>query len=363
MHKNSLVPYFLAWIPMAILVGVLLVNRGHGAAAIPLSLLFDLPMAAIGASSRFMCRALPLRRHRLQVVLSATLGAAITLSGLWTLAFLLFRRLAGDITPQWRETALLLFLLGVAAFVFSLFYHYLALTAEHLREAEQKAAQALVLSRDAQLRAMRTQMNPHFLFNSLNSVTALVGSDPAAARDMIVRLASFFRATVAAGKRERIPLSGEMELIRNYLEIEKVRFGGRLEVRVDLEDRILAMAWPPLLLLPLVENAIKYGLSSTPDPVGLELTGTLEADRLVFCVVNRFDPAGRPRGGTGTGLLATRERIRLFFGEQAKLTVASFAPEAVAPQDTPGDLQKTGNPALSEFRVTLHLPLEVSHEP
>ncbi|MBU1242143.1 histidine kinase [Myxococcota bacterium] len=337
--SRNLVPYYLAWIPMAVMVTMLLLNRGNGPAfSIIVSLLFCLPMAAVGAGARFMCRALPLKRQRMAIVLSSVLVSGLVFSGIWAGVFMLVLRLSRMRSPaQIDALALALFLLGVAAFIFTLLYHYLVEAAEQVRRAQHSEDEARVQLGMAQLRALRAQVNPHFLFNSLNSVAALIGSDPAAAREMVVRLATFFRATIAAGRQESIPLVDELALLRNYLEIEKVRFDQRLVVEEEIDPALLNLQWPPLLLQPLAENAVKYGVSSSAEPVRITLTGMLEPEYAVLSFHNGFDRAGLPAPGTGTGLAATRERFERFFGEGAAMTVEA---------------------ADGEFRVTLRVHRE-----
>ncbi len=321
--NRNLIPYYLGWIPMAVMVTMLLLKRGNGPAfSIIVSLLFCLPMAAVGAGARFMCRALPLKRQRMTIVLSSVLVSGVVFSGLWTGLFMLVLRVTRLRTQaQINAGALELFLLGVAAFIFTLLYHYLVEAAEQVRRAQHSEDEARVQLELAQLRALRAQVNPHFLFNSLNSVAALIGSEPAAAREMVVRLATFFRATIAAGRQESIPLAEELALLRNYLGIEKVRFDQRLVVEEQVDPALLDLPWPPLLLQPLAENAVKYGVSSSAEPVRITLTGTLEPEYAVLCFHNGFDRDGLPAPGTGTGLSATRERFERFFGERASMTV------------------------------------------
>ena len=320
---RNLVPYYLAWLPMTAMVTMLLLNRGNGLLfSVVVAVMFSVPMALIGAGARYMCRALPIRRQRLAIVLSAILAAGVIFSGSWTAAFVLVVRAAGlRSAEQTGASATLLFLLGISGFIFTLLYHYLVQAVEQVRAAQRSADEARVAAGEAQLRALRAQVNPHFLFNSLNSVAAQIGAEPAAAREMVVRLATFFRATIAAGRQESIPLADELALLRNYLEIEKVRFDERLVVDEQVDPVLLTLPWPPLLLQPLAENAVKYGVSSSAAPVRVTLTGTLEKEYAVLSFHNNFDAAGRPPGGTGTGLAATRERFERFFGARAVMSV------------------------------------------
>lgn len=361
---RNLLPYYLAWIPTTALVAWWLSGGGRGAEfGVTAGLLFGLPLAAVGAGLRFMCRALPLRRHRIQNTLIAVLVAATTAAGLWTALFALVVGLARPL-PAGRTDGLAfpLFSVGLAALVFALLYHYLVEAAEQVGRARRAEDEARVQAGEARLRALSAQVNPHFLYNGLNSVSALIGAQPAAAREMVARLAEFFRATTAAGRRESIPLSDELALVRGYLAIEQVRFGERLRVTERVDEELLATLWPPLLLQPLVENAVKYGVSGSIAPVTLELNGTLEADYAVLRLRNGFDPEGRPAPGTGTGLLATRERLERFFGARAVMTVEAAAVEAGAVEAATVEACAVEATAVEAgagtFTVTMRVPRE-----
>jgi hypothetical protein len=361
---HNLLPYYAAWIPMTALVGWWLSGGGRGAGfGVTAGLLFGLPLAAVGAGLRFMCRALPLRRHRILNTLTAVVGASAAFAGLWTALFALVMGLARPL-PADRVAGLAtsLFLVGTVALIFSLLYHYLVEAAEQVGRARRAEDEARVQAGEARLRALSAQVNPHFLYNGLNSVAALIGAEPAAAREMVTRLAMFFRGTTAAGRLESIPLSEELELVRGYLAIEQVRFGARLVVMERVDEALLSTRWPPLFLQPLVENAVKYGVSGSMEPVTLELEGALEDDYALLRLRNGFDRDGLPAPGTGTGLSATGERLERFFGPRAVLTVeaAVGTPGAVtagavtAGAVTPGAVTA----GVGTFTVTLRVPRE-----
>jgi len=133
------------------------------------------------------------------------------------------------------------------------------------REALNREMQALVIARDAELKALKAQINPHFLFNSLNSISALAGIDAVRAREMCVGLSDFLRNSLRMGEREVVPLSEELALADSYLGVEQVRFGARLRVEQAMEPGCETCLVPPLLLQPLVENAVKHGIASMVD--------------------------------------------------------------------------------------------------
>ncbi|HYE27964.1 MAG TPA: histidine kinase [Allosphingosinicella sp.] len=220
---------------------------------------------------------------------------------------------------------------------------YIAISsATRLRAAERRAAGAERDAQAAQLRALRYQVNPHFLFNTLNSLSSLVmARREEEAEAMIVNLSTFFRSSLTLDPGEDIPLAQEIEFQQLYLDIEKLRFPRRLEVRVEVPAELCGARVPPLLLQPLVENAIKHGVARTGEPVLLTLAAREEDSRLVLVVENDRGPA-EPVGcgpGTGVGLANVRERLAARFGGEASCEA--------------GPLSGGG------WRVTLTMPLEL----
>lgn len=193
----------------------------------------------------------------------------------------------------------------------------LALLASRLEDQEQlnkREAQMLQLSKDAELAQLRQQMQPHFLFNSLNSINALVGSQPQKAREMVLQLSEFLRGTIRKDSQSWITLKEELGYLKMYLDIERVRFGHRLLVDFQVDDGSDAVKLPQLLIQPLVENAIKHGLYGVTGEVKIEVTGKQEGNYFVLDVKNPFDPESTPAEGTGFGLRSVERRLFLLFG-------------------------------------------------
>ena len=191
------------------------------------------------------------------------------------------------------------------------------------RELENKGRreETLALARDAELFKLRQQLQPHFLFNSLNSVNALVASRPEEARKMIEQLSAFLRATINTKDNQLVPLTEEMEQIGRYLQIEKFRFGHRLETLMHTDETCVNAVIPPLLLQPLVENAIKFGLYDTIGPVSILLQANCSDGYLNITITNPFDPeTSHANKGTGFGLNGLQRRLYLIFGRSDLLT-------------------------------------------
>ncbi|WP_237073484.1 sensor histidine kinase [Mucilaginibacter mali] len=182
------------------------------------------------------------------------------------------------------------------------------------KENEKRKGEAEKLAREAELYNLRQQLQPHFLFNSLNSINALIGFKPDEARKMIHQLSDFLRGTLKKDDQQMVPLTEELAHLQLYLDIEKVRFGHRLVTEISCDKVCGTALLPALLLQPIVENAIKFGLYDTTDEVTISIRGEVEDNYLVIMVQNPYDAkTTRPRTGTGFGLRGVQRRLYLLF--------------------------------------------------
>jgi LytS/YehU family sensor histidine kinase len=187
-------------------------------------------------------------------------------------------------------------------------------TQQEQKENERRKADAERLARDAELYNLRQQLQPHFLFNSLNSISALIGKRPDEARTMIYQLSDFLRGTLRKGENEFVTLDEEVQHLQLYLDIEKVRFGHRLNTAIKQEEGCPGLLLPAMLLQPLVENAIKFGLYDTTGSVTITIEAACEQNYLKLIISNPFDKTTvRPQSGTGFGLGSIKRRLYLLF--------------------------------------------------
>ena len=184
---------------------------------------------------------------------------------------------------------------------------------EEQSETHERLSAAKNLAKEAELNKLRHQLQPHFLFNSLNSVFALTMVNPKEAGVMITKLASFLRGTLKRDDELWVSVEEEMEYIQLYLDIEKVRFSHRLNIEVNVADDTLNLCLPGTLLQPIVENAIKFGLYNTSAGITIKVDVTVDRNILEFRVQNPFDPEMKAAGGTGFGLTAIKRRLYLLF--------------------------------------------------
>lgn len=187
---------------------------------------------------------------------------------------------------------------------------------KQLMEQEMRGARAEEterIARDAELFKLRHQLQPHFLFNSLNSINALIRTKPEEARKMVQHLSEFLRGTLKQEEKSFISLGDEIAYLELYLTIEKVRFGHRLQTTIELTEEAAVVRIPPLLLQPLMENAIKFGLYGTTEKVMIHLQAFLEEGALLLAISNPMDEEAKSSAGTGFGLKSIARRLFLIY--------------------------------------------------
>jgi hypothetical protein len=328
--KRALALYLCSWSMVGLMLAAVLAVQGKFEGSVALAVI--LPPAMLYGfmclSSWYLCEAFPLQQTDPAKLLPLFALAAFTTSSLWVLvsngwAFLL-DRLGVLPSLQNRFSAETPLLLGVGSVLFFLVaaIHYVVIAYRNAGETERKALYLTILARDAELKALRSQVDPHFLFNSLNSVSALTSTDPVQARAMILKLADFLRMTLNAGSRRLITIDEEIALVQNFLEIERVRFGSRLEMEFTIEGNTCRCAIAPLLLQPLVENAVNHGIAHLVDGGTIRIWSSRHGDQLIIGVENPVDaehPAGK---GNGLGLENVRQRLYMLHGNNARLDAA-----------------------------------------
>ena len=214
-----------------------------------------------------------------------------------------------------------LLIIGLMAMVSVVWY-----TQQDQKETEKRKTEAEKLARDAELYNLRQQLQPHFLFNSLNSITALIGGRPEEARKMIHQLSDFLRGTLKKEDQQPVSLIDELEHLQLYLDIEKVRFGHRLSTEISYSEICKSKLLPPMLLQPIVENAIKFGLYDTTGVVTISIFAECVENELHVTVQNPYDPdTTRTKHGTGFGLSGVKRRLHLLFGRIDLLETTSYS--------------------------------------
>ena len=343
--KNQHRIYRVAALPIAaVLAFVLHTPRGltwlqAGILGFGLAMIGEL----ISLPAWYSCRIAPIQRTLIWRLLATHLVAAQILSLLWLGAGILLARALSfvpalqGIEARFAERTAIVYGAGCVFYLLAVSFHYVSLAQEATHEVEARAMQTSIQARDAELKALKAQINPHFLFNSLNSISALTSIDPVRARDMCVLLGDFLRLTLGLGEKTSVRLSEELELLQKYMAIEKVRFGARLTMHEEIQEESKACLLPPLLLQPLVENAVKHGIAGLPEGGDVRLAVQRQNGRLAILVENSWDPEAPPRRSGGLGLKNVQQRLEARYGKDANLRV-----------NTEGE----------RFQVTLSIPAE-----
>lgn len=327
-QPRRLLWYVLAWIIPGILLAWTLI--AIHSVAVSSALFFALPAVHlygfILTSSYYVCRSLPIRqRNALRVV--AVFGSASVLSALlWVMLCVFWSTIIGD--AAWhsgsvlidRQLTILLFIAALLLYLVSLLAHDVFIAFENIRSAERQQVASQLLARDAELQMLRSQINPHFLFNSLNSISALTSINAAAARDMAIELGSFYRKTLAISTRQQIAFGEEMELCKHFLAIEKIRFGEKLQVDWVIDPATLTAQVPAMFMQPLIENAIKHGICNLSAGGVVQIKSAVENTWLHIAVSNPVDPESPGAIGTATGLKNFKARIHSLYQEKARIS-------------------------------------------
>jgi two-component system, LytTR family, sensor histidine kinase AlgZ len=330
---RSLALYLGAWLPIGLLLAGAFawVQPGGWGESLAVVLPLVLVYAFQCLSAWWVARSVPLP----ETSLGRAFGTALVASGVASLAWLALGYawtvlLAnypafGLAHTRYRAAIAFFFVVGALLYALAILAQALFVSYERSRSAERRALELQVLARDAELRSLKAQLDPHFLFNSLNSVSALVGSDPGAARRMCLLLAGFFRKSLGLGTREAISLSEELYLAETYLAIEEVRFGRRLQVAIEVAEDTLTLAVPPLVLQPLVENAVHHGIAQLIDGGTVRVGASRFGNRLALTVQNPWDAETPGPAGTGLGLANVRARVAALFGGEGAVEVERTA--------------------------------------
>jgi len=325
------VVFRLMWLPMG---GVLffLLNSTGGMKALDAAVI-AYPVCIFGqftlVAAKYSCKFSPIERTNAARLISMHLLGSQVIALLWfslakTLVYTIsFGPQLQGLDERFSGRGLIVYVTGIAFYWLAVLYYYVVFARENAMKAEARVLETTMLARDAELKALKAQLNPHFLFNSLNSISALTSIDPSRARDMCVLLGDFLRTTLRVGEHPVIPFSEELGLIERFLSIEKVRFGARLKTEESIEEEAKKCLVPPLLLQPLIENAVARGIANLPDGGTVRIEARSTNGRMFITIENTFDPDAPLRKGTGMGLRNVRERLEARYGKEASLRVTN----------------------------------------
>jgi len=319
-HWRRFLLYLAGWVEFGILLAVIApasgrVTRLEAASVIVPTMLV---LGFVCLVPWYLCRSIPLRAVAWKSLVQHHLPGTVVATAL---VMFVGRLIAASLTSIWpgldnlfsKATPPLTIFVALT-YMLSTALHYAFLEIESSRRAES-------LAREAQLKALKAQINPHFLFNSLNSISALTSIDAARAREMCIGLADFLRASLRLGERDTVPFSEELALTNMYLSVEQARFGDRLRLVRDIDPACNPCEVPALLIQPLVENAVKHGIAMMAEGGEISISGHRDHDWLRFSVSNPFDPDAPVQARNGIGLRNVRARLEARYGSAAKMQI------------------------------------------
>ncbi len=328
-NKNYILAYIVIWFTI-FLLQTFIVNFFYGVdSVISLadSAVFNVIFALIGLNLwyviRFNLKETPnifdlLFNHLIVAVLA--IAGWITIS-YFTLIYIFpdadsYRDFLNESLP-WRVIT------GIFYYLLFVMYYYVMLYYEDLQEKLKVEAELKNLVNEAELTALRSQINPHFLFNSLNSISSLTITNPDKAQEMVIKLSDFLRYTLSHDKDEKASLKEEFSNLSRYLEIEKIRFGHRLNFVTNIPEDCDKFLIPNMILQPLIENAIKHGVYNSTEEVLVELTCKYDNDNIIIEIFNEYDPDSFNKKGSGIGLKNIRKRLQIIYKRRDLLEISA----------------------------------------
>ena len=339
-NPKSILLYLLFVIALATLYINLITIESKSSFTITLvdAIVFNFLIAALGLSFWYSSVYLSIEHNQITKVILTHFGGAILISIVWlALGYFAVVSIIND-TDMFGDffikTIKSRFIIGILYYFLLTAFYYIVIYYSGFQERAVKETELKNLVTEAELRSLKFQINPHFIFNSLNSMSALTEIDPKKAKQMIIKLADFLRFTLANNDRQKNSLNEELKNIKLYLDIEKIRFEDKFDYVEELHEECGKTEIPSMILQPLFENAIKHAVYETLDTVTIKLTCSKQDDFLKISLCNNFEGESHKKGA-GVGLKNIKDRLSLIYQqdnlmeikkENGKFTVNIFIP-------------------------------------
>lgn len=316
--------YFLIW--TAIITGITLLKWLAYNEELTLALVeavaLPFSFAIVGLPIWYVIKASTLENNNAFKVVFYHFVAASILIFIWLYLGMVLIKLMHPNASQWMQENLAanifggyMLYLGYVVFFYAVTYY------QGFKEKLRNEGNLKMLVKEAELHALKSQINPHFLFNSLNSISSLTMTDPGKAQEMVINLSSLMRYSLKHDQIDKVPFSEELQNNKLYLQIEKVRFGNKLNAVFNIDENCLDAKIPNMILQPLYENAIKYGVYEATEPVDIITHSTCTNDVLEITISNNYDPKVISKKGEGIGLRNIRDRLQIIYGNPMLMKV------------------------------------------
>ena len=325
-NKYNIVAYFSVWLLIALIQWFTLyffLNLEIYDAMVD-SFVFNSFYSIIGLSFWYMSRYLSFENLTISRLLVNHFAAAIVTTGIWIggsyLILIKMLETKGLYLIFLPTSLIWRFFIGIMYYTIITILNYVIIFYSDLKEKQIREAKLNSLVKDAELKTLKYQINPHFIFNSLNSISSLTISSPAKAQEMTIKLSEFMRRTFKRNETQTIKFSEELNSVKIYLDIEKIRFEDNFEYVTDFNSDLCDLEVPAMILQPVFENAIKHSVYESTEKVIIKLTCEETEEYYKIIVSNNFDPEAVPRKGEGIGLKNIQKRMELIYKQDNLLT-------------------------------------------
>lgn len=313
------------------------------------SLTANLVAALLGLSLWFSLRyGMGEEQHSMAGLLLIHLVSALVLLGIWIgITYLILQILYPSQAAYiqfFRESTTYRLVGGLFLYSILVLFYYIMIYYEDIKDKSENENRLNILVKEAEIENLKTQINPHFLFNSLNSVSALTMANPEKAQEMVIMLSELLRYSVNGTKHRFVKIQEEVETMQKYIDIEKIRFGEKLQVDMQMEDECLDFYLPPMILQPLIENAIKYGKGQSGDHSYVNISIDKEGEQCCISIRNNYDSEYVNNAGEGIGLKNIKKRLAIMYERNYSFETydngKEFKAVMILPQTKPNDDDK-----------------------
>ena len=316
--------YFIVWMAI-IAAGILMKWLAYGfepSIAIAEALALPFTFAFIGLPIWFVIKYSALESHSKWRVLIAHVIAATVIVFFWIYLGMVIIKLIHPYPEQWIDNnAALNIFGGYMLYLTYVIFFYAVNYYQGFKEKLRSEGKLKSLVKEAELHALKSQINPHFLFNSLNSISSLTMTDPGKAQEMVINLSALMRYSLKHNQIDKVPFSEELNNNKLYIQIEKVRFGNKLNAVFEVDQNCMNALIPNMILQPLYENAIKYGVYEATEPVDIITRSTFKNNVLEITIINSYDPSSLSKKGEGIGLRNIRDRLQIIYNNPALMKI------------------------------------------
>ena len=329
---KNLILYVLFWHIVTVLQLNILNFAGYSdwQMTITDAVVFNLILCGFGLFFWYPAKYISIEKSSIQKVLFSHLVSAVLVTVVWlALGFFIMQQIFNEESYRsfFRESLPWRFIIGLLLYFVLTVFYYVFIYYQSLQEKTIEESKLKNLVMESELKSLRFQLNPHFIFNSLNSISALTDINASKAKEMILKLAEFLRYTLTNNEKQFNTLSEELKSVKIYLEIEQIRFSGgpdgkdKFTYTEEIDDKCLSTQVPAMILQPLFENVIKHAVYESIEPIHIKLKCSFVDDNLKISLENNYEHSGSTAKGAGIGINNIRNRLELIYGRKNLLEV------------------------------------------